>query len=138
MYKGHQKTGTNYNLKLDDSSIHQLPTLNYNYEINDLISDYEDTTKAQLEAENLLNNFNEKSMSGNNLIFKKQKVSLLRIYSHLFEPIDWFFLVLAIIGGIGAGICQPLLFYMNSKTFSSLGNTSEEVLCEIMIFGQFS
>ena len=126
--ESYNKTDTNYNIEINDSIFNKLTTSNNNYELADQISNYEDTAKAQIEAENLLNNFNEKAVSRNGLIFKKQKVSLLRIYSHLFEPIDWFFVILALIGGIGAGICQPLLFYMNSKTFSELGNSSEEVI----------
>ena len=49
-------------------------------------------------------------------------------YFHLFEPIDWLFLILGVIGGIGAGFCHPMILYLNSKNFSSIGNTSEQVI----------
>ena len=87
-----------------------------------------ETDKAQLEAEELIKNFKENSITKNNLMFQKQSISLFRIYAHLFKPLDWLFLILAIIGGIGAGVCQPAIFYLNSEIFSSIGNTSEQTI----------
>ena len=119
---------SNYNFKTEDNSFKQFFPNNHNYEISDEITNYEDIAKAQLEADKLLNEFDEHSITNNNLIFNKQSVSLLKIYKHFFEPIDWVFLFLAILGGIGAGVCQPIIFYLNSAVFSSIGNTSEEII----------
>ena len=59
------------------------------------------------------------------LMFEKQSVNLLRIYIHLFEPIDWLLFVLAIIGSIGAGISMPIMSYFIGDVYSDIGNTSE-------------
>ena len=58
-------------------------------------------------------------------MFKKQSDSIFRIYSHLFEPIDWLFVTLAILGSIGAGIAMPIMSYFTSDVYSDVGNTSE-------------
>ena len=81
--ENHNKTDSNYNIKVNDSIFNQLTTSTNNYELADQISNYEDTAKAQIEAENLLNNFNEKAVSRNELIFKKQKVSIKNLFSPL-------------------------------------------------------
>ena len=101
--ESYNKADTNYNLKINDNTFNQLTTSNNNYELADQISNYEDTAKAQIEAENLLNNFNEKAVSRNELIFKKQKVSIKNLFSPLWTN-RLFFVILALIGGIGAGI----------------------------------
>ena len=59
------------------------------------------------------------------LMFERQSVSIFRIYCHLFEPIDWLFFVLAIIGSIGAGVSMPIMSYLTSDVYSDVGNTSE-------------
>ena len=109
---------------IDEQSFNELNS-NIHIQNPEEISNYELTAKAQREAEILLNNFNENEIRNNNLMFEQQKVSLFRLYTHLFEPIDYLFLILAIIGGIGAGICQPLLFYLNSDIYTNIGNTNE-------------
>ena len=117
---------TNYNFKNEENSFKQFLPNNYNNETSEEITNYEDIAKAQLEADKLLNEFDENSITNNNLVFNRQSVSLLKIYKHFFESIDWLFLILAILGGIGAGVCQPILFYLNASVFSNIGNTSEE------------
>ena len=69
--------------------------------------------------------FNVVAEKDENLMFKKQSVSLFRMYCHLFESIDWLFFVLGIIGAIGAGISMPIMSYTMSDAFSDVGNTSE-------------
>ena len=59
------------------------------------------------------------------LLLEPQSISLIRIYRHFFETIDYLYLIIAIIGGIISGICTPLLFYSNSDNYSRIGNTEE-------------
>ena len=54
-----------------------------------------------------------------------QSISLCQIYFHFFEPIDYLFLVLAIIGAIASGVVSPIIFCLSSENFNNIGNTSE-------------
>ena len=59
-------------------------------------------------------------------IFKAvESVNIFKIYAHLNRPIDWFYLLLAMIGSIGAGISVPLISYSTSEVYSNIANTSE-------------
>ena len=64
-------------------------------------------------------------------------VNIFKIYGHLIKPIDWVFIIIAMIGSIGAGISVPLLAYTTSEVYSHIANTSEnrdsEENIEIMI-----
>ena len=46
-----------------------------------------------------------------------QSISLCQIYFHFFEPIDYLFLVLAIIGAIASGVVSPIIFCLSSENF---------------------
>jgi ATP-binding cassette subfamily B (MDR/TAP) protein 1 len=81
--------------------------------------------KAKREAEELLREGDADKMMKEKLMFEQQSISLFRIYSHLCEPIDWLFIVLAIIGSIGAGVSMPIMSYLTSDVYSDVGNTSE-------------
>ncbi len=64
---------------------------------------------------------------------KQKSVSLFKIYFHFFEPIDWLFLFLAIIGAIGAGMAMTLMLYIMSKMMGNMGDTSENRDTEVNI-----
>ena len=68
---------------------------------------------------------NEKIVMREKIMHEPQTINLIKIFFHLFEPIDYFFLFLAIIGSIGAGIATPLLFRISSDVFYNIGNTRE-------------
>ena len=85
-----------------------------------------DPEKARQQAQDLLEKGDVEKIMNSKFMFKKQSVSICRIYSHLFEPIDWLFLFLAIIGSIGSGIAMPLMSYLTSDVYSDVGNTSEQ------------
>ena len=69
---------------------------------------------------------NEDELYKEEKIFKAvESVNILKIYAHLNRPIDWFYLVLAMIGSIGAGISIPLISYSTSEVYSNIANTSE-------------
>ena len=62
----------------------------------------------------------------NNNIFKNNKnVTIFRLYYHLSRPIDYLFIILALIGSIGSGISIIVQAYIFSDIFSEVGNTSE-------------
>lgn len=77
------------------------------------------------EARKLLKEGYKKKFVNENLIFEEQSINLFRIYFHLFKPLDYFFLILAIIGSIGAGISNPLLIRISSDNLNNIGNTGE-------------
>ena len=80
---------------------------------------------SQKEAENLLREGEEEIIMRERLMFEPQTISLFKIYSHFFEPIDYFFLLLAIIGSLASGITFPSLIYISVDNFSNIGNTQE-------------
>ena len=84
-----------------------------------------DLEKAHLEAKNLLSKGNADQIMREKLMFERQSVSIFRIYGHLNEPLDWVFMILAIIGSIGAGISMPIMSYLTADVYSDVGNTSE-------------
>ena len=62
-----------------------------------------------------------------NLLFEEKKVSIFYLYKYLNRPIDYFFIILALIGSIVSGISKPIFVYIYSDILSDLGNTSERV-----------
>ena len=114
--------------------------LNMNIKANDLGLDNENgkriepisitnfdlkSNKSIFEAEELLKEGGEEIEMRERLLLEPQSISLIQIYLHFFETIDYLFLILAIIGGIISGVCLPMLFYYSSENFSQIGNTEE-------------
>ena len=100
------------------------------YEANKLTrkaSTYVDLELAKLEAGKLLSGDKADDELKKNLLFEEKSISICRLYTHLCQPIDYFFLILGTIGSIGSGITMPILAYMMSDLFSDIGNTSESV-----------
>ena len=83
------------------------------------------TQELRKEAEELRHTSNPEVELKNNLMFAEKDISLFQIYCHLSEPIDYLFLILAIIGSIGAGISLPIMAYISTDLFTDIGNTSE-------------
>ena len=86
---------------------------------------YVDVEKVQKDAEQLLETGDSQKVLNEKYIFEQKNISLLRIYKHFFEPLDWILFILAIIGAIGSGISLPLMSYLMSEVYSDIGNTSE-------------
>ena len=84
--------------------------------------DYEELRK---EAEEMRDLKNAEEELKKNLMFEEKDISLFHIYHHLAEPIDYLYMVLAIIGSIGAGVAMPIMSYFSADLFSDIGNTSE-------------
>ena len=88
-------------------------------------SSFYDYDALKREAEEMRDLKNAEEQLKQNLMFKEKDVSLFHIYNHLAEPIDYFYMVLAIIGSIGAGIAMPIMSYLSADLMSNVGNTSE-------------
>jgi hypothetical protein len=85
-----------------------------------------DIEKAHYEAELLLSeNYDPNSIKSQTL-FEKRSISVFKFHCHFMQGIDWFFLILAIIGIIIGALASPLLSYLNSIIFTKVGNTSED------------
>ena len=88
-------------------------------------SSFYDLEEMRREAEEMRDAENAEEELKKNLMFEEKEVSLFHIYNHLAEPIDYFYMVLAIIGSIGAGLAMPIMSYLSTDLFSETGNTSE-------------
>ena len=66
-----------------------------------------------------------KGKNNNNLFQNKKKIFIFQIYYHLNKPIDYFLIILALLGSIGTGISKIAQIYISSDIFSEIGNTSE-------------
>ena len=116
----------NLPMEISDANLKGNPLSDFNLqEMKRKHTSQVDLEKAQIEAQKLLAEGDIDQLMKEKLMFEKQTVSLFRIYCHLCEGIDWFFLFLAIIGSIGAGISMPLMSYITSDVYSDVGNTSE-------------
>ena len=116
----------NADMEVKDVKLHRAPSVDFNHKImKRKHTSQMDLEKAKREAEELLREGDPNQIMQDKLMFEKQSVSLPRIYCHLFEPIDWVFLVFAVIGSIGAGISMPIMSYLTSDVYSDVGNTSE-------------
>ena len=113
---------------VEETKLRHAPSIDYNHQVMKRKHTSQlELEKAKREAEQLLNEGDAQKIMDEKFIFKKQSVSLFRIYCHLFEPIDWLFVFLAIIGSIGSGVSMPLMSYLTSDVYSDVGNTSERM-----------
>ena len=121
-----QIDNTNIEIKEQDAKLVRAPTANFNHKmLKKKHTSQIDIDKVRREARELLKDGGAEKKADDKLMFKKQSISIFRIYCHLFESIDWLFLVLGIIGAVGAGISMPIMSYTMSDAFSDVGNTSE-------------
>ena len=88
-------------------------------------SSYYNIEELQKEAEEMRNVDKAEDELKANLMFDEKDISIFQIYCHLAESIDYFYLVLAIIGSIAAGLALPIMSYFSTDLFSEVGNTSE-------------
>ena len=88
-------------------------------------SSYYNYDELQKEAEEMRDVERAEDELKQNLMFEEKDISLFHIYCHLAEPIDYLYMVLAIIGSIAAGLAMPIMSYLSTDLFSDVGNTSE-------------
>ena len=84
-----------------------------------------DLEELRREAEEMRDSENAANELKKNLMFDEKDVSIFMIYGHLTEKIDIFFIILAIIGSLGAGLSMPIMAYISSDLMGDVGNTSE-------------
>ena len=84
-------------------------------------STFVDIEKAKKEADSLLQG-DEPQGAKANLLFEEKSITIFRLYGHLNRPIDYFFMILALIGSIGSGISIPIQVYISSDLFSEVGH----------------
>ena len=118
------KQATNY-IK-NNFRLTRAPVSNYNKQIfKRASSNIWDIERAHYQADLLLKEKEDSEILKDQLLFKRQHVSIFRFHLHFMEGIDWLFLFLAIIGIFVGALASPLLSYLNSIIFSNVGNTSE-------------
>ena len=88
-------------------------------------SSFYDLEELRREAEEMRDAKNAEDELKKNLMFEEKDISIFHIYFHLAEPIDYLYMVIAIIGSIGAGLTMPIMSYLSTDLFSEVGNTSE-------------
>ena len=84
-----------------------------------------DLEELRREAEEMRDAKNASNELKKNLMFDEKDVSIFMIYGHLTDKLDIFFIVLAMIGSIGAGLSLPIMAYISSDLMGDVGNTSE-------------
>ena len=105
-------------------SLKKSPSSSFNHQILRKTSSRIELEKAYYQADLLLNEENDSTID-NESMFERKHVSIFKFYFHLFEPIDWFYFILGTLGTVACGFFYPILLYINSNVFSSVGNTSE-------------
>ena len=104
---------------------HNISDINEDQPMSRRSSSFYDLEELRREAEEMRDAKNAEDELKKNLMFEEKDLSLFHIYCNLAEPIDYFYMVLAIIGSIGAGCALPIMSYLSTDLFSDVGNTSE-------------
>ena len=84
-----------------------------------------DLEELHREAEEMRNAADTDEELKKKLIFGEKDISIFKIYCHLMEKLDYFFIILAIIGSLGGGLSLPIMAYISSDLMGDVGNTSE-------------
>ena len=79
-------------------TLRRAPTSNYNYEIFNRASTKIDLEKAHYEAQLLLDEEEDSITLKDEFMFQRIDVNIFQFFCHLFESIDWLYLILGIIG----------------------------------------
>ena len=106
------------------TSLKKAPTLKYNKTIyNRSHTTKIDIEKAHYEAKLLLEE--EEDSLENQFVFKRKNINIFKFFCHIFEPIDWLYFSLGMIGLIICSAGGPVLAYLDATIYSDVGNTSE-------------
>ena len=110
----------------DSLTLKKAPTISYNQKIyNKAKTTQIDIEKAHYEAELLLDEEDNSEELKKKSMFERKHISIFKFYCHLFEPLDYLFLILGLIGLIIYGSSHTILPYLNANVYSNLGDTSE-------------
>ena len=74
----------------------------------------------------LLEEEDDSHLAKNQAMFELKHITFFFYFCHLFEPIDWLYLVIGTIGLLACCLCNPILNYINANVYSEVGNTSED------------
>jgi len=102
-----------------------LSELGDNQPLSRRTSSFYDLEEMRREAEEMRDAKNADEELKKNLMFEEKDISIFHIYHHLAEPVDYVYMILAIIGSLGAGLTMPIMSYLSTDLFSDVGNTSE-------------
>ena len=107
-------------------SLKRAPTSKYNQKIFEKrVSTKIDLEKAHYEAELMLDEEDNSLELRDQPLFENKHINIFKFYRHFFEPIDWLYLILALLGCLIVGLSSPIMTYLNSNVYSSVGNSSE-------------
>ena len=87
------------------------------------------TTRINLDKANYDSELiweNEKVNIEDQQVFERKKISIFKFYYISFEPIDWVFLIIGLIGCLASGVSTPLIYYLNALVYTDVGVTSEK------------
>ena len=88
-------------------------------------SSFNHLDELKREANELRTSSNADAELKKNLMFEEKDISLFLIFKHLSESKDYFYIILSIIGSIGAGLALPIMAYISTDLITDIGNTSE-------------
>ena len=107
-------------------SIRKAPSSEYNYKMFKRSNTTRiDLERIHYEAELLYDEEEDSINMKNQVMFQRIDVSICKFLCHLFEPIDYLYLVIGLIGFLLCGASTPVLNYLNATVYSDVGNTSE-------------
>ena len=109
-------------IKDNENTNNELKTDN-NILFKEDLSDNIYKRNLRLKTEEYLKKCDEEIVMKEKMV-QPQTINLFRIYCHFFGCIDWIFLILAIIGSLGAGATFASLMYISSDVFN-MENTGE-------------
>ena len=59
-------------------------------------------------------------------MFPRKDINIFKFFHNLFDPIDYLYSILGLIGCIACGFSEPTFDYISSDVYSEVGNTSED------------
>ena len=97
------------------SSIHTFPIAEPE-KMSRKNSTYVDLEQAKRDADILLSGEKADNEFKKNLLFEEKSIYVFHLYTHLSQPIDYFYMILGTIGCIGSGISMPIMAYLSSES----------------------
>ena len=69
----------------------------------------------------------EKSDKKNSLLFDQKDISPMKLYCHLSEKLEIIFMIIGVIGSIGAGSSGPIISLLNGSTINNFRDSTIEI-----------
>ena len=104
-------------------TLKKSPTSSFNHDIYRRTSSTKiDLEKIYYESELILEEDNYQSES----MFPRKDINIFKFFHNLFDPIDYLYSILGLIGCMACGFSEPTFDYISSDVYSEVGNTSED------------